>query len=97
MSSYRPEDIRRDATKFADSQFGQHYLARLKAAKKRAVADALDISLTTEFRAQRGAQAAAIDKEINYFRLAVMRVKEPTKFDRMLHRKAKEEGPDVDV
>lgn len=70
MDNYTSDQITRDAVAFAESQFGQHYLARLEKAKKRALDDAMDLDLSDTYRVHRASQAASKQDEIDYFATA---------------------------
>lgn len=70
MSEYDPIQLTADAVKFANSRFGRHYLARLKAAKTRYLADAMNDTLTDSARAHAGTKAATVALEIDYFTTA---------------------------
>lgn len=97
MSEYSAVDITKDAVKFSRSRFGQHYLARLEAAKARALQDAVNIDLPSEFCGKRAAQATAIDAEIDYFKTASTVAADPNLMQRLIEKARGRKQPDVDV
>jgi len=72
VSAYddNPAVLAQDAVKFAQSRFGQHYLARLAKAVKKAQTVAENVELADSYRAHHATKAAALKAEIEYFATA---------------------------
>lgn len=66
MDQYNPADIALDATKFARSQFGKHYMLHLKRLKDYYIDIAIN-GKDREERADAGIVAAEYQKTIDYF------------------------------
>ncbi|THG30681.1 hypothetical protein [Naasia lichenicola] len=88
-----------EATAFAESDFGKHYLKRLRDAKARHLASVMDVTLTETFRAHSGTIAATIQSELDYFAIARKVTTSPTFKKRVLdalsRRSSKEAVPIV--
>lgn len=95
-TEYTSEHITRDAVAFAKSAFGRHYIARLEAAKQRCLTDVLSLDASDSYRANRASQAAAIDAELEYFRVAEQVLSNP-KWMAQLRMKAREKEVDIDL
>ena len=83
MPKYEPIEISADATEFANSRFGNHYLARLKSSKKRHLDAAMNITFTDSYRAHRASKAAALTSEIEYFKIAQTIQETPSLLNRL--------------
>lgn len=66
-SEYGTVEIVHDATTFAASRFGQHYLDRLKDKKADALNVAMDMSFNDSFRAHSATVAKSVQDELDYF------------------------------
>jgi hypothetical protein len=73
-SKYGTVEIVHDATTFAASRFGQHYLDRLKTKKDDALNAAMNLSYTDSFRSHSATVAKSVQDELDYFD-AVQRIK----------------------
>lgn len=69
-SKYNPIDLANDASQFAVSRFGQHYLDRLRTAKERELKKAMDSSFNDSYRAHAATKASAVQDELDYFDIA---------------------------
>jgi hypothetical protein len=95
---YDPIELSRDATAFAKSRFGQHYLARLEDAQKRHLEAAMNIDFTDSYRSHRASKAAAIASEIEYFKIAQTIQETPSLMERLRKKlMGKEDADDPDV
>ena len=73
-SKYGTVEIVHDATSFAASRFGKHYLERLQAKKDDALTAAMNLTYTDSFRAHSATVAKSVQDELDYFE-AVQRIK----------------------
>jgi hypothetical protein len=80
---YDPVQLVQDATKFARSRFGRHYMKRLDDRSASFLANTTDMRLTNEERANYGLRAAEIAAEIDYFRTAQATVANPSLLERL--------------
>ena len=101
MSSpkYDPIDLSQDATRFANSRFGKHYLARLERLKTVHLTAAMKVDFTDSYRAHRASKAAAIDSELEFFRIARTIQESPSLLKRLRKKLLgrEEEANDEDV
>lgn len=98
VSKYNPVDLANDASHFAASRFGKHYLQRLEQIKERELSVAMDTRYSDSFRAHAGTRAAAVKDEIDYFTIAQSIKNKPELLARMSEKlgiKKKEEPIDV--
>lgn len=93
-SDYSGLDLATDATSFADSRFGQHYLARLEASRRRHLEIAMDTTLNDSFRAHAATKAATVQSEIDYFTTSRNVLKDPTLLERLKAAVRSKEGPE---
>lgn len=100
MTDYDPATIASDATAFAESRFGKHYLQRLTEAKERALRAAMNVELTDSQRAHAGTEAAVYEAEFGYFQTAQTITKDSSMLKRLRDgfqkRLAKENGKEVE-
>lgn len=73
-SKYGTSDIVNDATSFASSRFGKHYLERLASKKGDALNAAMNMDFTDSYRAHSATVAKSVQDELDYFE-AVQRIK----------------------
>lgn len=89
MSSQEDQEkalaIAHEATAFAKSRFGQHYLQRLADLKQLHLEATMNIVLSDSERAHHGSLAKAKDEELDYFRAAQL-VTEPNVVKRILNQ-----------
>lgn len=97
VSEYSGLDLATDATAFADSHFGQHYLARLEASRKRHIDIAMNTELNDSFRAHAATKAATVQSELNYFATSRNVLKDPSLLDRLKDAVRGRETPDLIV
>ena len=64
--------LTQEATMFAESDFGQHYMSRLRQLRQSALDQQMDRSLDSTSRIWLAAQASTLDAEIQYFAIAGM-------------------------
>lgn len=83
MSEYDPTLIAQDATAFAQSRFGQHYLARLEKTVERAQSIAESLEYTDNHRAHQSTKAATLKAELDYFKTAQTVVDSPVLLRRL--------------
>ncbi|PPG91550.1 MULTISPECIES: hypothetical protein [unclassified Rathayibacter] len=83
MSEYSGLDLATDATAFASSRFGQHYLARLEASRKRHIEIAMNTELNDSYRAHAATKAATVQSEIDYFTTSRNVLADPTLLERL--------------
>jgi len=93
---YNPVDITKDAVRFSRSRFGMHYLARLHKARERALTDAVNIDMPSEWCGKRAAQADAVQKEIDYFKTAEIIANDETMMQR-LRNKVRSKEPEIEL
>ena len=69
-SRYDSASVAQDAAAFMSSRFGQHYLARLKKLKTKALDDAMNSKLKDSYRLHQSTRADVYDRELAYFATA---------------------------
>ena len=95
LSKYDPTELAKDATAFASSNFGKHYLERLASTRERHLKDAMNSNYNDSFRAHAATKAAAVQDEIDYFDTAKKIRNSPDLIARLTSKFKKEESPDV--
>ena len=94
MDNYDTIQLVNDATTFADSKFGQHYLVRLRKALKRHLDAAMDTKLSDSQRAHAATKAATVQSELEYFEIAKSVQETPSLLDRLRRKLRREEESD---
>ena len=89
---YNPADIARDATKFARSKFGKHYLEKLEAIRLDYANKACDRRYSREDRADFGLLAAETADHIGYFQTARTILANPSLLDKLRNNYKKRKG-----
>jgi hypothetical protein len=75
---YDPVQLVKDATKFARSQFGQHYLNKLEARVSECTRNAVNPAINRSDRADWGLLASEAQRQIDYFKTAQATAASPT-------------------
>lgn len=98
QSNYSPVDLASDASNFATSRFGKHYLERLEQIKERELRVAMDTRYSESFRAHAATKAAAVTDELDYFQTAQTIRNKPELLSRLSAKLAlKKKGEPIDV
>jgi hypothetical protein len=92
---YRSIDIARDATAFASSKFGQHYIKRLVEAGERHRSAAKQLDIPKDLADRHTQRAAVYEGELEYFRIAEDIQRNPTLMNQLQAKLAGREAPDV--
>lgn len=72
-----------DATEFAESRFGQHYLTRIEGFRQSYLAQTQNEGLSDSQRAHAGSRAAVVADEIAYFQTAKTITSDPSLIKRI--------------
>lgn len=67
---YDPTKLAFDATTFAESDLGRHYMARLEASKARYLDAAMNDAFSDSYRSHQASKAAVCEAELDWFRTA---------------------------
>lgn len=86
---YEPIQLATDATRFARSKFGVHYLGRLERRQAQLVATALKASTPNTDKLKALAQHAALSDEIEFFRVSQQIKSDPSLLQRLRDGAAK--------
>lgn len=94
---YTTEMIARDATAFAASDFGKHYLDRLEKAHERCMTAVMNVELSDSYRANMASKASAVSAELEYFEIAKSIINNPKLLQRLRDKLNKKEEKAADI
>lgn len=89
---YDPVQLTKDATTFARSKFGRHYLAKLEARVAECRTGAVDLRLSRDDRADYGLLASEAQRQLDYFKTAQQTASNPNLLRQMAENFKKRMG-----
>ena len=83
MNEYHPVQLVKDATAFARSDFGKHFLKKLEHRVAECRSNAVDMRLTRTERADWGVVASEAQRQLDYFITAQKTASDPNLLQRL--------------
>lgn len=81
--AYDALTLSQDATTFAKSRFGKHYIARITRLREGHLEVAQNMEFTDSYRANSASKASALGAELEFFNIAQTIQTEPTLLERL--------------
>lgn len=82
-SAYDPVQLVKDATRFARTDFGKHYIAKLEQRVEECKQGAVDLRLSREDRADLALIASEAQRQLDYFTAAQKTASDPNLLKRL--------------